>query len=75
MPAAPSTSTVCGSIEPTAPGVRFGTVTTKLCTAVRPPGSVAVAVTVANPFARASNVTAAPAAEMARTLSSDTDIA
>ena len=70
-----STSTVCGAIDPTAPGVRFGTVTTKLCFASRPPGSVAVAVTVADPFPLASNVTTAPAAEMTSTLSSDTDIA
>lgn len=37
------------SISPTASGARFGTVAVNVCFAQRPPGSVAVTVTVAVP--------------------------
>ena len=49
------------SILPTASGVRFGTVTAKLCWAERPPASVAVTVTVALPAATPVTVATLPA--------------
>ena len=67
------TSTVCSGTEPTAAGARFGTVTTKLCAAVMPPGSTAVTVTVATPFARAATVTMDPATDADATPVSETD--
>ena len=59
------------AIESTATGGRLGTVTSKLCVAASPPGSVAVTVTVTVPFATAVTVTAAPSTETAARLGSD----
>ena len=53
-------SMVCAGIVPSANGARLGTVTWKLCAAVRPPGSVAVTVTAIVPFATATTVTISP---------------
>ena len=58
-----STSMVRAGIESSATGARLGMVTWKVWLAVRPPGSVAVTVTVALPLARAASVTVVPCAE------------
>ena len=59
------------AIESTATGGRLGTVTSKLCVAVRPPASVAVTVTTTVPFATATTVTAVPSTETATRFGSD----
>ena len=53
-------------------GGRLGTVTRKLWVAERPPGSVAVTVTVTSPFAIATTVTAAPSTAADSRLESET---
>ena len=63
---------VSPGIVSTAIGGRLGTVTRKLCIAARPPGSVAVTVTVTSPFAVATTVTTAPATDTSATALSDT---
>ena len=64
---------VCGGIAPTASGARFAasTVTSALCVAVRPSGSVAVTVTVAVPAATAATVRLLPDRATDTTASSD----
>ena len=52
-------------------GGRFGTVTVKLCSIERPPGSVAVTVTVAVPWPTPATVREAPDAEAVATPSSE----
>ena len=52
-------------------GARFGTVTEKLCSPSRPPGSLAVTVTDALPGATAVTVTVLPATDTATTAGLD----
>ena len=66
----PTWTSVSG-IESETSGARFGTVTVKLCSAGRPPGSVAVTVTVAVPWPTAATVREAPEAEAVATPSSE----
>ena len=67
-----STSTIRAAIESTATGGRLGTVTTKLCVAERPPGSVAVTVNTTSPFASATMVNTAASTVAVRRLESET---
>ena len=67
----PSTYTSTSAITATTSGGRFGTVTSKLCSANRPPGSCAVTVTVAFPFATPDTVTVLPDTETATRVISD----
>ena len=65
------TSSRRSSIAPTAAGPRFGTETSNICRADRPPGSVAVTVTVAVPRDIARTVTTLPATAAATTPASE----
>ena len=58
-----ATSMVCSGTEPSASGGWLGTSTRKLWTAFRPPGSIAVSVTVAVPLAVATTVRIVSATE------------
>ena len=67
-----STSSSRSSIMLTASGARFGTVTAKLCSAARPPGSRTVTVTIVLPTAIPVTVTAlSDTATVARVVSDE----
>ena len=57
------TKTSMSGIGSPAAGARFGTVTSNVCVAANPPGSVAVTATSVVPLARAVTVTALPATD------------
>ena len=64
-------STSRSGIVPTGFGARFGTVTTNVCVAESPPGSVAVTDKVAVPLAMAVTISVLPATETAAAAGSD----
>ena len=71
MGAISSTNSVQSGIASTTSGARFGTVTSKRCSAVRSCPSRAVTVIVAGPFASAVTATESPETETAATSGSD----
>ena len=67
----PPGGTVSEGMVPFGSGARFGTVTEKLCSASRPPGSLAVTFTDALPGATPATVTVVSDMDAVATLESD----